>query len=94
MRYIITGKEFNDKRKMTKKELKTFSLICLIISMVVFAVNYFVFHFISDEGIRAFSPEAGKPFVSMLIGIFGTLFMFTAVLTFIISLVKGEKENV
>ena len=71
-----------------------FSLINLAISAFAFAVNYFFFHFVTDDGITlVWQAEAGKPFVAQLIGIFATLFLFGAAISALAALVLCEKEE-
>ncbi|MBR2622774.1 MAG: hypothetical protein IKD15_00940 [Clostridia bacterium] len=42
----------------------------------------FFFHFVTDEGIHLiWNDEAGKPFVTLLIGIFGVLFVFASAIS-------------
>ncbi len=58
---------------MKKKFLKL-SLITLIVGVVFLILAFFTFHFVTDEGITlVWHPEAGKPFVTELIGDFGVL---------------------
>ena len=58
---------------MKKKFLKL-SLITLIVGVVFLIFAFFTFHFVTDEGITlVWHPEAGKPFVTELIGDFGVL---------------------
>jgi hypothetical protein len=65
----------------------------------VFAINYFIFHFVTDEGISTvWQPEAGKPFVTDLVGSFGVLFLFASVMSLLIALIffskpKEEKKD-
>ena len=79
---------------MTRKNLFKFSLINLIIGIVVLAISFFFFHFVTDTGITTvFQKEAGKPFVTMLIGVFGTLFVFASAIFSLAALIftkKGE----
>ena len=73
---------------MNKKSLRKFSLICAIIGVVVLIIAYFFFHFVTDSGITlTWHPEAGKPFVTDLIGNFGILFIWSSVISFIASIV-------
>ena len=77
-----------------RKKLLKFSLISFLISALVFAVNYFFYHFVTDEGITfTFHEEAGKPFVSDLIGQLGVLFLFSAAVSLILAFVFFEKED-
>lgn len=78
---------------MHKKFLKL-SLICFIISVVVLIISYFFFHYVTDEGITLIKQEeAGKPFVTNLIGNFGILFLFSSVMSLLISIVFKDKNN-
>ena len=77
-----------------RKKLLKFSLISFICSAVVFAINYFFYHFVTDEGITfTFHEEAGKPFVADLIGQLGVLFIFAAAASLIAAFVLCDKEN-
>ena len=78
---------------MDRKKLLKFSLITLIIGVVVMLLAYFCFHFVTDEGITlTWHPEAGKPFVTDMIGIFGMLFLFSSAISLIVALVFTDKE--
>jgi hypothetical protein len=79
---------------MNKKNLLKISLITLIIGLVVLAIAYFFFHFVTDSGITfVWHPEAGKPFVTDLIGIFGVFFLWSSAMSLIIALVCFKDEK-
>ena len=79
---------------MTKKKLLKLSLVTLIIGLAVLAIAYFFFHFVTDEGITlVWHPEAGKPFVTDMIGQLGTLFIFTSAISAISALIFFEEEK-
>ncbi len=79
---------------MTRKNLFKFSLINLLIGIAVLIIAFFFFHFVTDSGITTvFQKEAGKPFVTLLIGIFGVLFVFASVISALVALIFTEKEN-
>lgn len=79
---------------MTKKNIQKLSLITLIIGLIILIISYFTFHFVTDEGITlTWHPEAGKPYVTILIAIFGVLFIFSSAISFIISLVFFKEDN-
>ncbi|MBO5357131.1 MAG: hypothetical protein J6A95_05115 [Clostridia bacterium] len=79
---------------MNRKNLLKLSLITLIIGLLVLAIAYFFFHFVTDEGITlTWHPEAGKPFVTDLIGIFGVLFLWSSAMSLISALVFFKKEK-
>ena len=79
---------------MSRKNLLKVSLYSLIISVVIFVINYFFFHFVTDDGItKTWHPEAGKPFVADLIGQLGVLMLFFSVATLMIGLICYKKED-
>ena len=72
-------------------KLLKFSLVQLIVSTVSFVINYFFYHFVTDEGISlVWQAEAGKPFVANLIGIFATLFLFGSAVSFIAAFILAD----
>lgn len=82
---------------MNRKKFLKLSLITCIIGVFVLAVAYFFFHFVTDEGITlTWHPEAGKPFVTELIGNFGVLFFFASVISLLIAFIfcdNGDKKD-
>ena len=77
---------------MKKKFLKL-SLITLIVGVVFLILAFFTFHFVTDEGITlVWHPEAGKPFVTELIGDFGVLNLVVSFVSMLISFIfYGDK---
>ena len=79
---------------MTKKKLLKLSLVSLIIGLIVLAIAYFFFHFVTDDGITfVWHPEAGKPFVTDMIGQLGTLFLFTSAISAISAKIFFDEEK-
>ena len=77
---------------MKKKFLKL-SLITLIVGVVFFALAFFCFHFVTDQGITlTYHKEAEKPFVSELLGDFGVLNLFASFISLLIHFIF-IKEN-
>ena len=77
-----------------RKKLLKFSLICFLISAAVLLINYFFYHFVTDEGITlTFHEEPGKPFVADLIGQLGVLFLFSAAISLIAAFVFFDGES-
>ena len=80
-----------------KNKLNKFSLVSFISSAVVFIINYFFFHFVTDDGISlVWHPEAGKPFVADLIGQLGVSLLFLAIAAWMIGVIfcpKAKKEK-
>lgn len=79
---------------MTKQKLLKFSLITLIIALGLLAISYFFFHFVTDSGITfTWHPEAGKPFVTDMLGQLSVLFIFASSISAISALVFFDKED-
>ena len=78
---------------MNKRSLRKFSLWCLILGIIIFIITYFTFHFVTDSGITlVFQQEAGKPFVTNMLGVLGILFVFLSIVSFISSFIFFDKE--
>lgn len=79
---------------MTRQKLLKLSLITLIIGVGLLAIAYFFFHFVTDVGITlTWHPEAGKPFITDMIGQLAVLFIFASSMSAISAFVLFEKEN-
>ena len=78
-----------------RKNLMTLAVISGIVAVVMEILAYICFHFLGDEGFHAWQPEAGKPFVTDMIGIFGILMLFACVVFVMIAQVcfPKKKEN-
>ena len=77
-----------------KKRLLKFSLWQAIIAAVVFVINYFFYHFVTDEGITlVWQAEAGKPFVADLIGNLGVLFIFGSIVSLLAAYILCDKKQ-
>ena len=65
-----------------------------IIAAIVFVINYFFFHFVTDDGITlTWQSEPGKPFVADLIGNLGVLFIFGSVITLLLAFIIFDKTD-
>ena len=79
---------------MTRKKILKFSIINLIIGLAMLAVSYFFFHFVTDTGITlTWHPEAGKPYVSEMLGDLSVLFLFSSAASLIGALVFTDKTE-
>ena len=71
-----------------KNKLLKLSLYFFITAAVIFIVNYFFYHFVTDSGISLeFHKEPGKPFVAEMIADLGVLCLFGGVASLFASLV-------
>ena len=79
--------------KNLQKKLYKLSLVCFIIAVVVFIINYFVFHYVTDAGITLeWHPEAGKPFVTDLIGQLGASMVFASIISALCGKILCKKD--
>ena len=79
---------------MTRQKLFKFSIISLVIGLILLAISYFFFHFVTDTGITlTWHPEAGKPYVSEMLGDLSVLFLFSSAVSAIAALVFTEKDS-
>ena len=79
---------------ITREKMLKFSLWQAIIGAVVFVINYFFYHFVTDDGITlVLQAEAGKPFVADLICMLGVLFIFGSAVSLLAAFVLCEKNN-
>lgn len=79
---------------LTKKNFLNLALCLLIAALVIFVINYFFFHFVTDDGITlTWHPEAGKPFVADMIGNLGTLTLFGSGVSLLIALIFFKNEE-
>ena len=75
-------------------KLLRLSLVEFVISAVLFAVNYFFYHFVTDDGITLVrQAEAGKPFVTLLVGVLATLFLFGAAISALMAFILFDKNK-
>lgn len=75
------------------KKLLKLSLVTLIIAVSLFIIDFYFFHFVTDDGFTlTYHKEAGKPFISNLIGNLGILFLFTSIISFIIRQIFYKKN--
>ena len=78
----------------TRKRLFKLGVIFLILALVVFAINYYAFHYVTDDGLTlTWHEEAGKPFVTDLIGQLGTLLTFGSISSFLVGAVVFKKDR-
>lgn len=59
------------------QKLKKLSVRCFLLAVVLLVLSYFCFHFLTDGGFTLqWQPEAGKPFVTEMLGDLAVLFLF------------------
>lgn len=62
---------------MERKKFIKLSLYSFGLSLIVFVLTYFCFHFLTDSGFSlTWHEEPGKPFVTNMMGVFAVLLAF------------------
>ncbi len=81
---------------MTKGKFLKLSLIFTVIALLSFALTYFFFHYVTDDGITSvWQQEAGKPVVTYMIGAFAVLNFFSGVTSFILAnVIYGRNSKI
>lgn len=79
--------------EVLRKRLNKLAIVCLIIAVVVFIINYFVFHYVTDAGITLeWQPEAGKPFLADLVGQLGASMVFASIMSALSAKIICKKD--
>ena len=79
---------------MNRKNFLKLSLVSFIISLVLLAISYYFFHYVTDSGFTlTWHPEAGKPFVTDMLGQFSVLFLWTSAVSLLIAFIFFKKEE-
>lgn len=69
-----------------KKKFVTLGWVCIGLALVLFALSFGLFHFLTDSGFTTvFQTEAGKPFVTEMVADLGVLFCFSGCMSLLIS---------
>ena len=77
-----------------RKNLYKLAVVCFVIALIVFIINYFVFHYVTDDGITFIKQaEAGKPFVTNLIGMLGADMVFASIVSALCAKILCSKKK-
>jgi hypothetical protein len=76
-----------------KKKWNALAVCSFIIALVIFAVTYVLFHHTGDNGcfVAAYQKTPGKPFITLLFGVWGVMFLFSAVMSFLVGRIFGKE---
>ena len=78
-----------------KKKFQKLSLWSLVLALAIFVFSYFLYHYVTPEGTIAaiYQKTPGKPLVTELFSILGTLFLFSSILNGMIAKIFFPKEK-
>ena len=80
-----------------KRKLRMLSVLSFAIAIVIFIFSYILFHYIAPDGsfTAVYQTAANKPFVTLLFGIWGVMFLFSGVMSFLAACIfcRDTKER-
>ena len=78
-----------------KQKFKKLSLWSFVLALAIFVFSYFLYHYMLPDGTftTVFQKQPGKPLVTELFSILGTLFLFSSILSMMISRIFFPKES-
>ena len=77
-----------------RKKWNILAACSLIIAVAIFAVTYCLFHHMMPDGsfVAAYQTAPAKPFITLLFGIWGVMFLFAAVISLVIGKIFYPKK--
>ena len=77
-----------------KNKFKKLSKYTFVISLIIFALSYYVYHFVTDAGFTlTWHAECGKPFVTDMVASLGVMFLFASLISLLIAHIFFGEEN-
>lgn len=71
-----------------KKKFFLLSVSSFMLFVLIELFTYFFYHYFTAEGFGVFwHAEPYKPFITFLFGIWGTMFLFSAIISLLIALI-------
>ena len=69
-----------------RKKFNTLALWSFVLSLAIFILSFYLYHYMLPDGsfTSAFQSQPGKPFVTLLFGIWGVTFLFASVMSWLI----------
>ena len=77
-----------------RKKWNTFAVCSFIIAVAIFVVTYCLFHHMMPDGsfVAAYQTAPAKPFITLLFGVWGVMFLFAAVISLVIGKIFYPKK--
>ena len=78
-----------------KKKLSLLALVCFVLSLVIFVWTFYIYHHLTTDFVFSaqWQPEPGKPFITLLFGIWGVTFLFASVMSLLVSWIFYPKDG-
>ena len=77
---------------MNRKKLVLLSIVCLLLALAVFYLDFWIYHYITPEGTVSpvFRQEVGKPLITQLLGNLGVMFLFSSLMSMVLAIIFGK----
>ena len=77
---------------MNRKKLVLLSIVCLLLALAIFSLDFWIYHYITPEGTVSpvFRQEVGKPLVTQLLGNLGVMFLFSSLMSMVLAIIFGK----
>ena len=78
-----------------KKNLSLLSLVCFLLSLAIFTWTFYLYHYLTADFIfdTVWHAAPGKPFITLLFGIWGVTFLFASVMSLLVSWIFFPKTK-
>jgi hypothetical protein len=78
-----------------KKKLSLLSLVCFVLSLAIFVWTFYIYHHLTADFVFSaqWQLEPGKPFITLLFGIWGVTFLFASVMSLLVSWIFYPKDG-
>ena len=78
-----------------KKKFQKLSLWSLVLALAIFVFSYFLYHYVTPTGAftTVYQQQPGKPLVTELFSILGTLFLFAGIFSGMIAKIFFPKQK-
>ena len=78
-----------------KKNFQKLSLWSLVLALAIFVFSYFLYHYMTPDGTftTVYQQGPGKPLVTELFSILGTLFLFSSILSGMIAVIFFRRKD-
>ena len=83
-----------DNREL-KKKFRILSVVSLVLALAIFVFTFRMYHYgtadLTFTDIWHDEPE--KPFITLLFGVWGTIFLFSSVMSLVVSIIFFNKKR-
>ena len=84
----------SEERKRMRKKWNVLALSSFAIALAIFIFTFILFHYMSPAGglSSVYQENPAKPFVTLLFGIWGVMFLFSSVMSFLVGQIFFSKK--